>query len=58
MGGVLSPRYPGYQVITRTSRYNLPPAPAGYQYVRVGDDAYLRQSSSGTIARVIENLFR
>ena len=28
------------------------------QYVRVGDDAYLRQSNTGTISRVIENLFR
>lgn len=58
VGGVLSSRYPGYQVITRTDRYNLPAAPAGYEYVRVGNDAYLRQTTSGSIARVIENLFR
>ena len=58
VGSVLSPRYPGYQVLSRTTRYNLAPAPSGYQYVRVGDDAYLRQTSTGTISRVIENLFR
>jgi Ni/Co efflux regulator RcnB len=58
VGSVLSTRYPGYQVITRTDRYNLPVAPAGYEYVRVGNDAYLRQTNSGSIARVIENLFR
>lgn len=57
VGGVLSSNYPGYRVVSG-GRYNLPAAPAGYEYVRVGDDAYLRQSNTGVISSVMQNLFR
>lgn len=57
VGSTLSSSYPGYRTITRASRYNLPAAPAGYEYVRVGDDAYLRQTTTGVISKVISNLF-
>lgn len=58
VGSTLSTSYPGYRTITRASRYNLPTAPVGYEYVRVGNDAYLRQTTTGVISNVISNLFR
>ena len=44
--------------IYEPARYNLPPAPYGYRYVRVGDDVYLAQTQTGLIAQVITNLLR
>lgn len=58
VGNVLASNYPGYQVIGRNSAYNLPAAPAGYEYVRVGNNAYLRQTNTGVISSVVQNLFR
>ena len=40
------------------SLYQLPPAPYGYEYVRVGDAVYLTQTETGMISQVISNLLR
>jgi hypothetical protein len=37
-------------------RYGLQPAPPGYRWVRVEDNAYLTQTTTGLIANVILNL--
>jgi len=58
VGSVLSSSYPGYQQFNNYSTYQLPVAPSGYEYVRVGNDVYLRQSQTGVIANIIQNLFR
>jgi len=42
--------------VTEYSRYNLRPAPPGYQWVRVGNDVYLTQTRTGLIASVIAGL--
>ncbi|HTI66685.1 MAG TPA: RcnB family protein [Caulobacteraceae bacterium] len=57
VGAVLSSNYPGYRTLNG-SRYNLPAAPAGYEYVRVGDNAYLRNSNTGVVASIVRNPFR
>lgn len=57
-GAVLPSGYPGYQVVPNYQSYNLPAAPVGHEYVRVGDNVYLRQTTTGVIADVIANLFR
>ena len=38
--------------------YQLPPAPYGYEYVRVGNAVYLTQTETGMISQVISNLLR
>ena len=38
-------------------QYNLPPAPQGYEWVRVGNDVYLAQTRTGLISQVIADLF-
>jgi len=38
-------------------RSQLPPAPAGYRWVRYGDDAYLVQARDGLISRIVRSLF-
>ncbi|HEX6859313.1 MAG TPA: RcnB family protein [Caulobacteraceae bacterium] len=38
-------------------QYNLPAPPAGYQWVRVGNDVYLAQTRTGLISQVIADLF-
>ena len=38
-------------------QYNLPPAPHGYQWMRVGNDVYLAQTRTGLISQVIADLF-
>jgi len=38
--------------------YNLRPPPPGYEWVRVGNNVYLTQTSNGLIADVVANLFR
>jgi Ni/Co efflux regulator RcnB len=38
--------------------YGLPPPPYGYQWNRVGNDAYLVSTRDGLIAEVAFNLFR
>ena len=40
------------------SLYQLPPAPYGYEYVRVGNAVYLTQTETGMISQVISNLLR
>lgn len=40
------------------SLYQLPPAPYGYRYVRVGNAVYLTQTETGMISQVITNLLR
>lgn len=40
------------------ARYRLSPAPAGYRWVQVRDDAYLADTSNGVISNVILNLLR
>lgn len=40
------------------SLYQLPPAPYGYEYVRVGNAVYLTQTQTGMISQVISNLLR
>ena len=57
IGSVLSPTQPGYQIVDRT-RHNLPVAPAGYDYVRVGRHAYLRHTHTGVVAGVFRDAFR
>lgn len=42
----------------RPSLYQLPPAPYGYEYVRVGNAVYLTQTETGMISQVISNLLR
>lgn len=42
----------------RPSMYQLPPAPYGYEYVRVGNAVYLTQTETGMISQVITNLLR
>ena len=42
----------------RPSMYQLPPAPYGYEYVRVGNAVYLTQTETGMISQVISNLLR
>lgn len=37
--------------------YNLRPPPPGYEWVRVGNNVYLTQTSNGLIADVVANLF-
>lgn len=39
-------------------RYGLTPAPAGYRWVRVEENAYLTQTTTGLIANVILGLLR
>ncbi len=58
VGAVLPPTYPGFRRVTDYRGLNLPAAPAGYEYARVGNDVYLRQANTGVVSRVIENLFR
>lgn len=58
VGGVLPASYPGYQTLSPTRAQTLPIAPAGTEYVRVGDDVYLRQTNTGVIASVLQGLLR
>ena len=44
--------------ITQPSRYDLPPAPYGYRWVMVEDNAYLANTQTGLIANVIASLLR
>lgn len=39
-------------------RYDLPPAPYGYRWVRVDDRFYLAQTETGLISQVIAGLIR
>jgi hypothetical protein len=57
IGAILSPDHPGYRVVD-AARHNLPAAPSGYHYVRVGRNAYLRQARTGVIAAVFQGVFR
>ncbi|MDP1873991.1 RcnB family protein [Phenylobacterium sp.] len=43
--------------ITEPARHRLSPSPAGYEWVRVGDDVYLAQTQTGLIAEVVRSLF-
>ena len=59
IGQRLPSRYyssPTYYVQPQT--YQLPPAPFGYKYVRVGDAVYLTQTETGLISQVLTNLIR
>jgi Ni/Co efflux regulator RcnB len=58
VGAILSPSYPGYQPIAKYNAYNLPVAPAGTEYVRVGNNVYLRETKSGVISRVLGDLLQ
>jgi len=40
------------------SRYQLPPAPYGYRYVRAGNGVYLAQTETGLITQVVTSLIR
>ena len=40
------------------TRYGLSPAPPGYRWVRVDENAYLTQTTTGLIANVILGLLR
>lgn len=40
------------------SMYQLPPAPYGYRYVRVGNAVYLTQTETGLVSQVITSLIR
>lgn len=40
------------------SAYHLKPAPRGYQWVRVNNNAYLVQQSNGLIAQIVLSMFR
>jgi hypothetical protein len=42
--------------ITQPARYQLEPAPSGYRWVLVEDNAYLANTQTGLIANVILNL--
>jgi len=42
--------------VTQPARYQLEPAPAGYRWVLVEDNAYLANTQTGLIANVILNL--
>jgi Ni/Co efflux regulator RcnB len=44
--------------VTDYNRYNLPVPPAGYQWVREGNDVYLTQTRTGLIANVIADLLK
>ena len=44
--------------IENPARYRLSPAPAGYRWVQVRDDAYLTNTSNGLVSNVILNLLR
>lgn len=50
--------YSNRSYYVRPSMYQLPPAPYGYEYVRVGNAVYLTQTESGMISQVISNLLR
>jgi Ni/Co efflux regulator RcnB len=39
-------------------RYDLPPAPYGYRWMRIGDQFYLAQTETGLISQVISALVR
>lgn len=58
IGNVLPATYPGYRTLNNVGAYNVPVAPAGYEYVRVGNDVYLRQTTTGVIANVLANLIK
>lgn len=58
VGNILPASYPGYRVLNDVGAYSVPVAPAGYEYVRVGNDVYLRQTTTGVIANVLANLIR
>lgn len=38
------------------ARYDLRPAPAGYRWVRVDDDAYLTEITTGLVAQAVIDL--
>jgi hypothetical protein len=42
--------------VTQPARYGLEPAPAGYRWVLVEENAYLANTQTGLIANVILNL--
>lgn len=45
--------------LTNPARYSLSPAPAGYRWVLIGNDAYLVQdNNTGLISQVVANIFR
>ena len=48
---------PSY-VLQNPSQYQLQPAPAGYQWVRVDNDVYLVRSQTGVITDAIRSIFR
>lgn len=54
MGYVTQQRY----VVYDPYRYDLPPAPYGYRWVRVYDRFYLAQTDTGLISQVIAGLIR
>lgn len=45
-------------IIIEPTRYDLPPPPYGYRWVRVEDHYYLAQTRTGLIAEVIDALIR
>lgn len=45
-------------VVVEPARYDLPPAPFGYRWVRVDDHYYLTQTETGLIAQAIAALVR
>lgn len=60
---VVGQRLPSRYYSNRTyyvqpSLYQLPPAPYGYEYVRVGNAVYLTQTETGMISQVITSLLR
>lgn len=50
---VQNPRY-----YVRPVAYDLAPAPYGYRWVLVEDDAYLARTDTGLIAQVVLNILR
>ncbi len=55
-GHYMPPAYRQY-VIVQPQVYYLPPPQPGYEWVRVGNDVYLRQTREGVILDVIRNVF-
>jgi len=48
----------GEYIVVQPRRYDLPPPPYGYRWVRVEDHYYLAQTRTGLIMQVIEALAR
>jgi Ni/Co efflux regulator RcnB len=41
--------------VVQPERYRLPPAPRGYRWILVDDDAYLVRSDNGLVADMVAN---